>query len=104
MKTLVARHGPRERAWQGIKSVLTRAKLLKSGHWGLAEESVRRSLAFSGAVYTALIASWLLLKRLHFCQVDAAFAAMKATWVRSTISFRANYTTAQKNGRKNRLV
>jgi hypothetical protein len=44
------------------------------------------------------------LKRLHFCQVDAAFAAMKATWVRSTISFRANYTTAQKNSRKNTLV
>jgi hypothetical protein len=44
------------------------------------------------------------LKRLHFSQVDAAFAAMKATCVRSVISFGANYTTAQKNGRKNRLV
>lgn len=57
-ETFVARPGPRERAWQGIKSVLTRAKLLKAGHRGLAEENVRRSLAFSGAVYTALIASW----------------------------------------------
>lgn len=46
----------------------------------------------------------LFLKRLHFCQVDAAFAAMKATCVRSTISFRANYTTAQKNSRKNKFV
>jgi len=44
------------------------------------------------------------LKRLHFCQVDAAFAAMKATWVRSTISSRANYTTAQKDSQKNTLV
>ncbi len=58
MKAFVARDGPRERAWQGIKSVLTRAKLLKAGHRGLAEENVRRSIAFSGAVYTALIASW----------------------------------------------
>jgi hypothetical protein len=40
------------------------------------------------------------LKRLHFCQVDAAFAAMKATCARSIISFGANYTTAQKNGQK----
>jgi hypothetical protein len=44
------------------------------------------------------------LKRLHFSQVDAAFAAMKATCVRSTISFGANYATAQKNGRKNKFV
>ncbi|WP_321186329.1 hypothetical protein [Rhizobium sp. SJZ105] len=43
------------------------------------------------------------MKRLHFCQVDAAFAAMKATCVRSIISFGANYTTAQKNGQKTDL-